>query len=105
MPNVLSQAAAGLCTHGGTAQPIAGNPRVKLGGQPVLTIESRFAVDKCPNTVGTSPFPCVFAQFATGAARVRVMGKPVLLDTSAPTNTPTGASTKITRTQTRVKGM
>jgi hypothetical protein len=33
------------------------------------------------------------------------MGQPVLLDTSVPTNTPTGVSTKITQTQTRVKGI
>jgi len=105
MPYLLNQQATGQCSHAGTAKPIAGNPRVKLGGQPVLTVAAPLAITGCPNVVGTAPFPCVLALYASGATRVKVMGQPVLLDTSVPTNTPTGVSTKITQTQTRVKGI
>jgi len=102
---LLHDKATGLCSHGGSAQPLAGNPRVKLGGQPVLTVASPFAVSGCPNTVGPVPFPCLLGVFASGATRVKVMGLPVLLDTSKSTNLPTGASTTITSTQARVKGI
>ena len=103
---LLYDKATGLCSHGGSAQPLAGNPRVKLGGQPVLTVASQVAISGCPNTLpGPVPFPCVLGVFASGATRVKVMGLPVLLDTSRATNLPTGASTTITSTQARVRGI
>jgi len=105
MPLLLTQRTAGQCSHGGSLAPLAGNPRVKLGGVPVLTVASQVAVSGCPNMVGSSPFPCVLAVYAAGATRVKVMGQPVLLDTSAPTNTPTGVTSQVTQTQQRVKGM
>ena len=33
---VLHVGATVLCTHGGQAQPTAPNPRVRVGGQPVV---------------------------------------------------------------------
>ena len=105
MSFLLHQQASGQCSHGGVARPLVGNPRVKLAGQPVLTTASLFAVTGCPNHVGPLPFPCLIGVFARGANRVTVMGLPVLLDSSRPTNLPTGASTTITATQARVKGL
>jgi hypothetical protein len=105
MAFLLHDKATGKCSHGGSARPLIGNPRVKLGGQPVLTVASPFAISSCPNMVGTAKFPCVLGVFAKGATRVKVMGLPVLLDTSKPTNVPTGVSTTITGTQARVKGI
>lgn len=105
MAYLLTMRASGRCAHAGAAAPIAGNPRVKLGGDPVLTVATQLAITGCPNTVGSSPFPCAIAQFASGATRVKIMGQPVLLDSSAPKNLPTGASTTITNPQTRVKGL
>jgi hypothetical protein len=105
MPNLLHQQAVGQCSHGATARPLVGNPRVKLSGQPVLTVVSRLSVSNCPNVVGTTRFPCVFATYATGARRVKVMGQPVLLENSKALNLPTGASTTIKQTQQRVKGV
>lgn len=102
---LLHDKATGQCSHGASAQPLAGNPRVKLGGQPVLTVASPFAISSCPNIVGSVKFPCVVGVAAAGATRVKVMGQPVLLDTSKATNLPTGASTTITSTQGRVKGI
>lgn len=102
---LLHDKAAGRCSHGGSAKPVVGNPRVKLGGQPVLTVASPFTVASCPNMAGSTKIPCLIGVFAKGATRVKVMGQPVLLDTSKATNLPTGASTKITSTQGRVKGI
>lgn len=105
MGYLLNQSATGMCTHAGNATPITGNPRVKVGGAPVLTVMSQVSVAGCPNNpTGVSPLPCVIGMYATGAGRVKVMGNPVLLDSSTTTNIPTGASTTITKTQTRVKG-
>jgi hypothetical protein len=104
MGYLLNESATGTCAHGGNARPIAGNPRVKIAGSAVLTVASQLSIAGCPNVVGTSPVPCVIAMFASGATRVKVMGMPVLLDSSSPSNLPTGASTTITEPQTRVKG-
>lgn len=105
MAYLLDKTATGQCTHGASAQPLVGNPRVKLNGNPVLTVATQFAISGCPNVVGTSPFPCVLGMFAAGATRVKVMGTPVLLDTSQATNVPTGVTITLTNPQQRVKGM
>jgi hypothetical protein len=105
MAFLLHDKATGKCSHSGSAQALIGNPRVKLGGQPVLTVASPFVISGCPNVVGPVKFPCILGVFAKGATRVKVMGLPVLLDTSKPTNLPTGASITITSTQARVRGI
>jgi uncharacterized Zn-binding protein involved in type VI secretion len=104
MAYLLDQNVIAQCTHGGSAKPLAGNPRVKINGTPVLTVASQLAVSGCPSMIGTSPFPCVLAAFAAGAARVKVAGQPVLLDSSQATTTPTGVSLTLTSAQQRVKG-
>lgn len=106
MGYLLNQDATGTCSHGGEATPITGNPRVKVGGAPVLTVASQLSIAGCPNNpTGVSPLPCVIAMYTAGATRVKVMDTPVLLDSSESTNLPTGASTTITKTQARVKGL
>jgi hypothetical protein len=105
MAFLLHEQTTGKCSHGASAKPLIGNPRVNLGGQPVLTVASPFVISNCLNVAGTVRFPCVLGVFAKGATRVKVMGLPVLLDTSKPTNLPTGASITITNTQSRVKGI
>lgn len=104
MAYLLNEDATGTCSHGGNAKPIVGNPRVKVAGKPVLTVMSQLQISGCPNNVSGSPLPCVLAVFASGATRVKVMGLPVLLDSSSPSNLPTGASTTITEPQKKVKG-
>lgn len=99
MSFLLNQQASGKCTHGGNAKPIIGNPRVKVAGQSALTTQSLFVVTGC----GVHP-PCVLAGFPSGAARVKIMGVPALLDSSQGKNLPNGAKTSIKQTQTRVKG-
>jgi uncharacterized Zn-binding protein involved in type VI secretion len=105
MAFLLDQNTIAQCSHGGSAKPLAGNPRVKVGGAPVLTVATQFAVSGCPYMVGNSPFPCVLATFAAGATRVKVAGAPVLLDASSATVTPTGVTLTLTPAQQRVQGV
>ena len=106
MAYLLTKAATGTCSHGATATPISGNPRVQVGGSPVLTLASLFSIAGCQNRpTPLTPLPCVIAMFTSCATRVTVMGVPVLLSSSSTTNIPTGASTKVNEPQTSVKGV
>lgn len=105
MPGFLVHVGATiLCVHGGQAQATAPNPRVRVGGQPVVTLSAPHTVAGCPFTTGTNPMPCVTAQWTTGATRVRAGGQPVLLQDSQATCVPNGTPVNIVMTQMRVRG-
>ncbi|MGH9832638.1 MAG: PAAR-like protein [Blastocatellia bacterium] len=102
---LLHQGATVLCSHAGQATPVVVNPRVKVGGQAIVTQTGAYTVSGCsmpppPNGNG----PCVTAQWITAATRVRAGGAPVLLQDSQSTCVPTGTPLTVTVTQTRVKG-
>ena len=78
-----------MCSHGGTAQPVAPFPRVLLSGQPAVTLASPYAVVGCGLTAVPSP-PCVTGQWLSGAVRVIAGGAPVAVLTGASTCVPTG---------------
>lgn len=103
---MLHQGAVVLCTHAGTAQPTAPNPRVTLTGQPIVTLASPYTIAGCtfPAMSSGAP-PCATAQFTTAAARVTAMGQPVLLIDSQATCIPTGTPLLIATTQIRVTAM
>lgn len=101
---VLHVGATVLCTHGGQAQATAPNPRVKVGGQAVVTQSAPHSVAGCPFNVSGSPVPCVTAQWVTAALRVKAGGSPVLLQDSQATCVPNGTPVNIVVTQIRVKG-
>lgn len=103
MPIVLTAQATGTCSHGADAMPTTGNPRVKIGGAPVLTTASQFTVASCANVVGNVPFPCAIALFPAGSTRIKVMKLPVLLATSQPVVVPTAVALTINDPQQRVK--
>ncbi|MDQ3248215.1 MAG: DUF4280 domain-containing protein [Chloroflexota bacterium] len=102
---LLHQGATVLCAHAGQAQPTAPNPRVRVGGQPVVTQAAPHTVAGCPFVVAGAPVPCVTAQWVTGALRVRVGGMPVLLQDSQAVCIPNGTPVTIVMTQVRVKGI
>jgi len=102
---LLHQGATVLCMHGGQAQPTAPNPRVKVGGQMVVTQSAPHTVAGCPFSTPGGPMPCVTAQWITGATRVKVGGLPVLLQDSQAVCAPNGTGVNIVMTQVRVKGM
>ena len=94
-----------LCAHAGQAQPTAPNARVKVGGQPIVTLPTVYTVAGCampPPPAGNGP--CVTAQFVMGATRVMAGGQPVLLQDSQAICVPTGTPLNIVVTQVRVKG-
>jgi hypothetical protein len=103
---VLHVGATVLCAHGGQAQPTVPNPRVMVGGQPVVTLSGPYTVAGCalpPPTAGNGP--CVTAQWLVGAVRVLAGGQPVLLADSQALCTPTATPLTVVVTQPRVKGM
>jgi hypothetical protein len=105
MPGMLlHQGATVLCMHAGQAQPTVPNPRVRVGGQPVVTQSAPYVVAGCPFVPPGGNGPCVTAQWVTGALRVRAGGAPVLLQDSQAVCTPTGTGLNILVTQVRVKG-
>lgn len=101
---VLHVGATVLCTHAGQAQPTAPNPRVKVGGQPIVTQSAPYTVAGCVFVVGTVPSPCVTATWTSAATRVKAGGSPILLQDSQATCAPNGTPVNILVTQTRVRG-
>lgn len=100
---VLHVGATILCAHGGQAQSTAPFPRVKVGGQPVVTQSAPFTIAGCPLVPPPLP-PCVTAQWITGAIRIKAGGQPLLLQDSQAICTPTGTPLSVVMTQFRVKG-
>jgi hypothetical protein len=100
---VLHLGAIESCAHGGVAMPLAPNPRVLVGGQPVVTMADGYAVDHCPlppPPAGNGPR--VTGRFITASTRVRVAGSPLVLEGGASVCAPTGAPLLVTATQMRV---
>jgi hypothetical protein len=103
---ILHMGATVLCAHAGQAQPTVPNPRVKVGGQPIVTLPTLYTVAGCtmpPPPAGNGP--CVTAQFIMGATRVMAGGQPVLLQDSQAICAPTATPLTIAVTQVRVKGI
>lgn len=93
--------ATAICPHGGQVQTISTNTRVLVNGMPVATMADTSMVAGCAFQLpGPTPSPCVKVQWLVPAARVKVMGQPVLLQTSqnlclAATQAPQGPATVI----------
>ena len=100
---LLHLGATVLCMHAGQAMPVSPNPRVLVGGQPIVTQTCTYTIAGCALT-GTSSPPCVTAQWVTAALRVRAGGAPVLLQDSQALCAPSGAPLNILVTQVRVRG-
>src|SRR5262249_27152332 len=102
---ILHLGATVLCLHGGQAQPVLSNPRVRVGGQPVVTLSSTYTIAGC--TLPPPPAangPCVTARFVTAATRVRAGGVPDMLQYSQAVCVPTGTGLNAVVTQVRVRG-
>ena len=106
MPGTLLHLGATLlCMHAGQAQPVVSNPRVKVGGQPIVTVSSTYTIAGC-TFVPPAPGPCVTAQWVTSALRLRAGGVPVLLqDSSQAVCVPTGTGLNAVGAQPRARGM
>ncbi len=93
-----------MCAHGGQAQATVPNPRVKVGGQPIVMQPAPWVVAGCPFVPPGGNGPCVTANWVVAAVRVKSMGQPVLLQDSQAICVPTGTPLNIIVTQVRVKG-
>jgi hypothetical protein len=78
-----------MCAHAGTAQPTAPVPRVLVGGQPVVTIATPYAIAGCTLAAAPAPF-CVSGQWVVGATRVLAAGVPMAVQTGTSVCVPTG---------------
>lgn len=107
MPGFLLHLGATVtCAHAGQATPATPNPRVLVGGQPVVTLTSPWVVAGCTfPPPPTANGPCVTAQYVTASPRVLAGGQPVLLMDSQAICAPTGTPLVTTVTQTRVTGV
>lgn len=101
---VLHVGATVICAHAGQAQPTVPDPRVKVGGQPVVTQPNPYAIAGCPFNVAGAPVPCVTGQWVSAATRVRAGEQPILLQDSQAICTPNGTPLTVVSTQVRVKG-
>jgi hypothetical protein len=71
------------CPHGATASAQTTNMRVKVGGGYALLVTDVFTIAGCPFVLpGPTPHPCMTIRWLLPAFRVRVTGKPVLLQSS-----------------------
>ena len=106
MPGFLLHVGATVqCVHAGQAQPVVSNPRVSVGGQPIVTQSGVYTVAGCSlPPPPTANGPCVTAQWLTAATRVRAGGVPVLLQDSQAICAPTGTPLNVVLTQLRVRG-
>ena len=106
MPGYLLHSGASvLCIHAGQAQPMTTNLRVKVGGQPIVTQTTSYAIAGCtapPPTAGNGP--CATAQWVTAATRIKASGVAVLLQDSQAVCAPTGTGLNVIKTQIRVRG-
>jgi hypothetical protein len=108
MPYVLQQGCTIMCPHGGQAQVIPTNMRVKVGGVPALLPTDTFLISGCPFMMGPKPSPCLTIQWLAPAVRTKVNGSPVLLDSSvgickSPEQIPQG-TVQVLGVQRRVQG-
>jgi len=103
--SLLHAGATVLCLHAGQAQPVSSSPRIKLGGQPVVTQPTVYTVAGC--TLPPPPAangPCVTATWVTAATRVRADQVPVLLQGGQALCAPTGTGLNVVVAQVRVRG-
>jgi hypothetical protein len=106
MPGYLLHVGATVtCSHPpGPAQPMSSVARVKVTGQPIVTLNIQYTVTGCALSTSSSPF-CTSAKWLTGATRVKALNNPVLLQDSQSMSPQTLAPLKVMLTQVRVKGI
>lgn len=96
MPGPLyHQGNVASCPHGGSVQDIPTTPRVLVSMMPVAVMGDLYPIAACPFVMGGVPHPCVLSDFVTPAARVLILGRPAMLQTSvglcvAPDHAPQG---------------
>ncbi|MFG1922712.1 hypothetical protein [Cryptosporangium sp. NPDC048952] len=101
---LITTTTAANCAHGARAQVVPGVSRVRVGGQPVVTVADVYTVAGCTFAPTAGNGPCVTARWVVGASRVRAGGVPVALGGSASTCVPTATPLVVPVVQPRVRG-
>ncbi len=70
-----------VCAHGGVAFSHTSSHRVRINGQPAITVVDQLLISNCTQAT-VPPLECLSGQFLTGASRVLIGGVPVVLSTS-----------------------
>ena len=106
---ILTSTATILCAHGGQGEPTpqtsGSNARVRVAGQPVLTLADPYVITGCPlpaELTAADTGPCRTGHFTTGASRVSVLGQPVQVQEGASICSPTATPLQVALTQQRV---
>ena len=100
---VLTSTTTVQCAHVGMGTPVTPNPRVSIGGQPVVTIATTYTIAGCTfPAISSGGPPCVTAQFTTAATRVQAGGQPLLLADSQGISMPNGTPLIVIPNQMRV---
>lgn len=107
---ILQQGCTIKCPHGGTGSVINTNTRVKVDGNFALLSTDTYTIAACPFTLpGPKPSPCVTVQWTAEATKVKVVSKPVLLETSVglckSAEQVVQGTALVSGVQTRVKGL
>ncbi len=107
--SILDFKAMMLCSHGAKVVQPPTQARVRLMGTFALTVADQATIAGCPFTTGGNPSPCVTVKWTVPSTRVRIEGKPVLVELSVglgqnPAQAPQGPLTK-SGVQFRVKAM
>jgi hypothetical protein len=80
---ILDNLASYMCPHGGQVTVVTTNSRVKAdGARYLLRVSDIFTVLGCPLNIWGVPSPCLTVTWTNESKRVKVMGVPVLLETS-----------------------
>lgn len=106
MPALVHQGATVVCAHQGRAVPTATDPKVKVGGQAVVTVTASYTISACvqpPPTGGNGP--CATGKWLSAATKVKASGFPVVLASSQSICAPTQTPMQVQITQTKVQGM
>jgi hypothetical protein len=83
MMRILDNLASYMCPHGGQVIIITTNTRVKAErSRFLLRVSDTFLVVGCPFSLFWGPSPCVIVRWLNESKRVKVMGVPVLLESS-----------------------
>jgi hypothetical protein len=82
MPPIFHVGAVAICPHGGPVTTISANARVLVSGMPAATMTDQFVIAGCAFNISGAPHPCTLVQWLVPAVRVKVMGQPVILQTS-----------------------
>jgi hypothetical protein len=107
---LVTSASVVQCSHAGQVTILATDSRVRAAGQPVVLASDTALVAGCPFLQPPPvPSPCLRVQWVVPAARVRVGGRPVLVQASTglglgPSQAPQGPVVVVV-TQPRVRGL